>query len=120
MLVKSTSDVETNFVSIERCLEYAEIETEAEWIVKNNRPDPKWPADGAIDFNNYSTRYRDGLPLVVKNISIQILPGEKVSGSGSEINGARELNRVFESLHSSRILVCMIHRMRELQYSSHM
>ncbi|XP_028966466.1 multidrug resistance-associated protein 1 [Galendromus occidentalis] len=82
MLVKASSDVETNFVSIERCLEYAEVESEAEWIVESNRPDPEWPAEGAIDFKNYSTRYRDGLPLVVKNISIQILPGEKVGVVG--------------------------------------
>ena len=65
-------------MSAERCLEYAEVEVEADWVVEDNRPDPRWPADGAIDFNKFSTRYRDGLPLVVKNISFQIQPGEKV------------------------------------------
>ncbi|XP_022645623.1 canalicular multispecific organic anion transporter 2-like isoform X2 [Varroa jacobsoni] len=82
MLVKSTSDVETNFVSIERCLEYADIEVEADWVVESNRPEFNWPQEGAIQFHDYSTRYRDGLPLVVKDINVQMNPGEKVGVVG--------------------------------------
>lgn len=78
MLVKATSDLETNFVSIERCLEYAEVETEAEWEIQSNRPNKSWPNEGAIEFHDYSTRYRQGLPLVVKNINVQLKAGEKV------------------------------------------
>ena len=33
---------------------------------------------GAIKFNNYSTRYREGLDLVLKNITLDIKPNEKV------------------------------------------
>lgn len=83
MLVKATSDVETNFVSIERCLEYADVETEAEWVIESNRPDPSWPHEGAIEFHDYATRYRQGLPLVIKNINVHLLPGEKVKISAS-------------------------------------
>ncbi|OQR74446.1 multidrug resistance-associated protein 1-like [Tropilaelaps mercedesae] len=82
MLVKSTSDLETNFVSIERCLEYADIEVEADWVIESNRPEPEWPRDGNIEFHDYSTRYRQGLPLVVKNINVQLHAGEKVGVVG--------------------------------------
>ena len=32
-----------------------------------------------MQFNNYATRYREGLDLVVKDINIQVKAGEKVS-----------------------------------------
>ena len=38
-----------------------------------------WPADGIIEFKNYSVRYRLGLELVLKNISCCIQSGEKVT-----------------------------------------
>ena len=37
-----------------------------------------WPADGAVELVNYSTRYRPGLDCVLNNIQIHIKPGEKV------------------------------------------
>lgn len=37
-----------------------------------------WPEQGVVKFNNYSTRYREGLDLVVKNIDCNISGGEKV------------------------------------------
>ncbi|CAG2204025.1 ABCC1 [Mytilus edulis] len=38
MLVRNSSDLETNVVSVERLKEYAEVETEAEWIRPFRRP----------------------------------------------------------------------------------
>ena len=37
-----------------------------------------WPNKGQVEFHNYCTRYRAGLDLVIKNLSIQISPNEKV------------------------------------------
>lgn len=37
-----------------------------------------WPTQGAIEFENVELRYRSELPLVLKGISFQIRPGEKV------------------------------------------
>ena len=44
----------------------------------NYRPLPSWPQDGVVQFNHYSTRYREGLDLVLKGINTRINPGEKV------------------------------------------
>ena len=45
----------------------------------DERPPDNWPADGRIKFENYSTKYRPELDLVVKDISIDIKGGEKVA-----------------------------------------
>ncbi|CAG2105447.1 unnamed protein product [Medioppia subpectinata] len=78
MFVNSVTNLETNIVSIERIIEYTKTPTEAELFDENNKPNPQWPESGGIVFNNYSTRYREGLDLVLKNITIDIKANEKV------------------------------------------
>ena len=38
----------------------------------------EWPSEGVVSFENYSTRYREGLDLILKNISFTTKAGEKV------------------------------------------
>lgn len=49
-------------------------------LVLDHRPPRGWPARGEISFRNYSTRYREGLSLVLRNINCDIHSCEKVSG----------------------------------------
>ena len=42
-----------------------------------------WPVEGRVQFDHYSTRYRPGLDLVLKDISCDIPGGQKVSVSPS-------------------------------------
>jgi ATP-binding cassette subfamily C (CFTR/MRP) protein 1 len=81
-IVRQTVEVETNIVSVERVLEYARLPSEAPEIVSKNRPKISWPSQGAVDFNNYSTRYRSGLDLVLKNINLNIKAHEKIGVVG--------------------------------------
>ncbi|KAK4175628.1 P-loop containing nucleoside triphosphate hydrolase protein [Triangularia setosa] len=81
-IVRQTVEVETNIVSVERVLEYARLPSEAPEIVHRNRPPVSWPARGEVEFNNYSTRYREGLDLVLKNISLDIKSHEKIGVVG--------------------------------------
>ena len=81
-IVRQTVEVETNIVSVERVLEYAGLPSEAPEIVSKNRPKISWPSQGAVDFNNYSTRYRPGLDLVLKNINLSIRAHEKIGVVG--------------------------------------
>ena len=37
-----------------------------------------WPSEGRITFDRYSTRYRQGLDLVLSDISLDVQPKEKV------------------------------------------
>ena len=48
----------------------------------HNRPRPSWPESGKIFLKNYSTRYRNGLDLVLLHIFCTIQPNEKVSVMG--------------------------------------
>ncbi|XP_015764590.1 PREDICTED: multidrug resistance-associated protein 1-like [Acropora digitifera] len=77
-MVRMSSELETNIVSVERVKEYAETTTEADWIVPDNRPPDDWPDQGSIVMSDFDLRYREGLPLVLKQINCDIKPGEKI------------------------------------------
>ena len=59
------SEIETNIVSVERLKEYAELQQEAPYVTDTKVPEG-WPEGGRIEFKNYSTRYREGLDLVLR------------------------------------------------------
>ncbi|KAK8748976.1 hypothetical protein OTU49_015623, partial [Cherax quadricarinatus] len=77
-LVRMSSDVETNIVAVERIKEYSETPQEAPWEIPSNKPHQEWPEAGVVEFNKYSTRYREGLDLVVRDINCKITKGEKI------------------------------------------
>ena len=81
-IVRQTVEVESNIVSVERVLEYARLPSEAPEVIHRNRPPISWPASGAVNFNNYCTRYREGLDLVLKNINLDIKAHEKIGVVG--------------------------------------
>lgn len=81
-IVRQTVEVETNIVAVERVLEYAALPSEAPEIIPNKRPAVSWPAKGEVEFANYSTRYREGLDLVLKNINLSIKSHEKIGVVG--------------------------------------
>ncbi|KAJ6588712.1 multidrug resistance-associated ABC transporter [Mycena capillaripes] len=82
LLVRSASDVERNMVSVERILHQIEMPPEAPQYIPEAKPDDNWPSEGKIEFRNYSTRYRAELDLVLKNISFEINPAEKLGVCG--------------------------------------
>ena len=78
-VVRMASELETNIVAVERIKEYSETPTEAPPIVESRRPPDDWPREGHVKFDHYSTRYREGLDLVLKDIYLDIPGGMKVS-----------------------------------------
>jgi len=77
-LVRMASEVETNIVAVERLQEYSNTPTEAAWSNEETKPSKDWPHEGRIEFKNYSTRYREGLDLVLKQVSFEIEGSQKV------------------------------------------
>ncbi|XP_061083753.1 ATP-binding cassette sub-family C member 2-like isoform X1 [Conger conger] len=77
LLVRMTSELETNIVAVERVNEYAEIETEAPWVT-DNRPPKGWPDSGKLCLKNYQVRYRPELELVLHGITCDIESTEKI------------------------------------------
>uniref|UniRef100_A0AAQ4R6L2 ATP-binding cassette, sub-family C (CFTR/MRP), member 3 n=1 Tax=Gasterosteus aculeatus aculeatus TaxID=481459 RepID=A0AAQ4R6L2_GASAC len=77
-MVRMTSDLENNIVAVERVKEYSETKTEAPWEVEDKKPPPDWPTEGNVEFQDYSVRYREGLDLVLKNLTLSVKGGEKI------------------------------------------
>ncbi|KAK7918825.1 hypothetical protein WMY93_010109 [Mugilogobius chulae] len=77
-MVRMTSDLENNIVAVERVKEYSETQTEAPWEIQDKKPPPDWPLQGNVQFKDYSVRYREGLDLVLKNLTLSVKGGEKI------------------------------------------
>jgi len=76
-LIRQTAEVENDMTSAERMKYYSsEIEQEAAEHVDNVRP--SWPENGEIVFSGVKMRYRDGLPLVLKGLTLHIKAGERI------------------------------------------
>ncbi|CAD0109869.1 unnamed protein product [Aureobasidium uvarum] len=73
---------EQNMNAVERIKEYFEVEQEAPYQIEDKKPLPDWPSQGAVEFKDYSTRYRSDFDMVLKDLSFKILPGEKVGVVG--------------------------------------
>ncbi|TRY74646.1 hypothetical protein TCAL_01629 [Tigriopus californicus] len=106
--VRMTSEVETNIVAAERLKEYADSPTEAAWTNTAHTPEESWPNSGSIQFEDYCTRYREGLPLVLKDLSFSVKGGERVGIVGRTGAGKSSLTlalfRLIEKV-SGRILI---------------
>lgn len=64
--------------SVERVVEYTELESEAPWETQK-RPPPDWPSKGLVTFDNVSFSYSDDSPPVLHNLKAMFRPREKVS-----------------------------------------
>ncbi|KAH8655837.1 P-loop containing nucleoside triphosphate hydrolase protein [Xylariales sp. PMI_506] len=76
--VRQMAEVENNMNNTERIHHYGtKIEKEAPLVVGQPLP-PSWPERGEIVFDRVQMRYRDGLPLVLQDISMHIKAGERI------------------------------------------
>ncbi|KAF6021458.1 ABCC5 [Bugula neritina] len=83
---------QARLISANRILTYIEnLESEAPAVIEHSRPERAWPKYGAIKFDNVNVRYREGLPLVLKNISLDIQPQEKIGIVGRTGSGKSSL-----------------------------
>lgn len=79
----SFSEVENEMNSVERLCHYAnDLEQETGYKNFNSKPPMDWPEHGCIQFKNVSLRYREGLPLVLKNLNIATKSYEKIGICG--------------------------------------
>jgi len=80
--VRSASEVEQNIVSVERVLSYSGLPQERAYTIESTAPAADWPARGEVEFRHYSTRYREGLDLVLRNVSFASRAGERIGVCG--------------------------------------
>uniref|UniRef100_A0A3Q3LYS7 Multidrug resistance-associated protein 4-like n=1 Tax=Labrus bergylta TaxID=56723 RepID=A0A3Q3LYS7_9LABR len=75
--VRQSAEVENMMTSVERVVEYTELESEAPWETQK-RPPPDWPGKGLVTFDQVSFSYSEDGPLVLKNLKAMFRPQEKV------------------------------------------
>ena len=100
--VKIYTELEMTMIGLERCEAVTKIQTEKKpkddqtLILKKK----KWPSMGKINFINYYVNYRPDTPEVLKNINIEISPGDKVGIVGRTGSGKSSmvlaLSRILE------------------------
>lgn len=101
-MVRMSVKIESEVVSIERVYEYAHLPSEAPSIIEKQRPQPDWPNEGVIKFEDYSTRYREDLPLVLRNVNLAIDHREKVGIVGRTGAGKSSLTlAIFRMIEAS-------------------
>lgn len=76
--VRQLAEVENNMNATERLHYYGtQLDEEAPLHTSTQVP-PTWPQTGQITFSNVAMRYRANLPLVLKNLSMNITGGERI------------------------------------------
>jgi ATP-binding cassette, subfamily C (CFTR/MRP), member 1 len=84
LVIHHANYILTGMVSFDRWMKMFDIPQEAEQrkeipLDQNSQP---WMSKGHIRFNNYSVRYRPDTEVVLRNIDLDIQPGEKVGVVG--------------------------------------
>ncbi|NWV84225.1 MRP1 protein, partial [Dasyornis broadbenti] len=81
-MVRSWTEIENNIVSVERVREYLKTPKEAPWTLKGKLQGQVLLTEGRIEFRNYSLRYRPGLELALRCVSVTINRHEKIGITG--------------------------------------
>lgn len=78
--VRTGSDFEANMVSVERIQQYCKLQSEAPRETEGDKAlSASWPEKGVIEFKHAQLRYRPGLPLVLKDLTLKV-PGQSKVG----------------------------------------
>jgi ABC-type multidrug transport system fused ATPase/permease subunit len=66
-------ETETAMTSVERLNFFAQLQPEAAVLsTSENKPDSTWPMAGGIRIQGVNMRYRPELPLVLKNLTLEV------------------------------------------------
>ena len=81
--IQQYANLETAFNAVERIQDYTDnLKHEAAPEDAEMNAPKEWPQNGQIVAKNVSMRYRQELPLVLKNLNFTVKPGEKIGVCG--------------------------------------
>ncbi|KAK3805989.1 MAG: hypothetical protein JOS17DRAFT_768002 [Linnemannia elongata] len=86
-MIRIYADIQINLNSVERVVEYMDLEEEPPAIIEGSRPPAAWPYAGEIVVDHLTMRYAPDTPDVIKDISFSIKAGEKVGVVGRTGSG---------------------------------
>ncbi|CEH14116.1 Multidrug resistance-associated protein/mitoxantrone resistance protein, ABC superfamily [Ceraceosorus bombacis] len=95
-IASESKNLVNNMNSLERIVEYRDVGKEAPAILDDQRPPAAWPSPQAdIKVEDLAMRYRPKLPLVLKGISFDVKPREKIGVVGRTGSGKTSLMGCF-------------------------
>ncbi|KAJ7759637.1 P-loop containing nucleoside triphosphate hydrolase protein [Mycena metata] len=107
--LNSYASVENGGVAIERIAEFAKLPAEEEEnMIKVDYSD--WPSTGSLTFSDFSMKYREDLPLALKNLSFGLQGGLKIgicgrTGSGKSSTVLALFRGIDQHLITGKILI---------------
>lgn len=112
LFLRSCDDVRVSLVAGGRVQAYSKMPMEASLESPQElRPRPDWPSTAAIQFENVSVRYRQGLPRVLRGVNLSIKGGDLVTIIGGASSGKKTLfaalSRIVELTTGSITIDCV-------------
>ena len=78
-LVRVAAQLELDFNSVERVVEYLDVPQEAPAVIEKSRPPAYWPSDtGELVVENLVVQYAPELPAALHNVTFTVRPSEKI------------------------------------------
>ena len=101
--VRQTAELENNMTSVERIMEYINLDAEEENPTEKQCEVPKsWSTNGLIEFSNLSLKYSSNGDCQLKSLDLKVAPGEKISICGRTGAGKSSIvNALFRMAHNS-------------------
>ncbi|KAF8921944.1 pleiotropic drug resistance ABC transporter [Mucidula mucida] len=91
-LVRVAAQLELDFNSVERVVEYLDLPQEAPAILEKSRPPAYWPSNsGQLVVDHLVVKYAPELPPVLKDLSFSVNPSEKIGVVGRTGSGKSTL-----------------------------
>jgi len=96
---QQVAEAESRFTSVERINHYVNtLEDEGDYETTEKALINSWPSNGVVEFENVSFRYRDNMPLALKDLSFCINDKEKIGIVGRTGAGKSSLSVVLYRL----------------------
>ncbi|XP_077453167.1 ATP-binding cassette sub-family C member 4 isoform X4 [Stigmatopora argus] len=119
--VRQSAEVENLMTSVERVVEYTELDSEASWETQK-RPPPGWPSNGMVTFDGVSFSYSPDGPKVLHNLKVTFQPKDKVgivgrtgAGKSSLVSALFRLSEPEGDIYIDGVLTSLLglHDMRQ-------
>lgn len=79
MIFRVAAQLELDFNSVERVMEYLDVPQEAPAIIESSRPPAYWPSSsGELVVDGLVVQYAPQLPPALKGASFTVKPAEKI------------------------------------------
>lgn len=76
--MRQTAELENCMTSVERVVEYVDLESEPLLETSDDKSLENWPSNGSIQFTNLSMRYSEHNALTLKSLNLSIKSCEKI------------------------------------------